>query len=75
MSSHFQTSNLVAFPPPEAETRPLIPTEQAAYYLMREQQTLRVWASQENGPIRPTRVGRRLGWPMADIRALLSQGG
>ena len=75
MSHKFLGANVAGFPSIDAETRPLIPTEQAAYYLMREQQTLRVWASQENGPIRPTRVGRRLGWPLADIRALLSQGG
>ena len=38
-----------AFPPLERETRPTVPTEQAAYYLNRKPQTLRAWACLENG--------------------------
>lgn len=61
-----------AFPPLEAETRPTITTEAAAYYLNRQPQTLRAWACFENGPIRPVRVGGRLAWPVAAIKRLLS---
>ena len=65
----------VPYPPIHEERRPLVETRQAAFYLLREEQTLRVWASQENGPIRPVRVGRRLGWPMAEIRRLVGAEG
>ena len=60
-----------AFPPLEAVTRPYVPTEQAAHYLMRRPQTLRGWACNEDGPIRPIRTGNRLGWKVADIKAAL----
>jgi len=60
------------FPPIELEKRPVVETRQAAYYLLMEDQTLRAWACFENGPIRPIRIGRRLGWPMAKIRELLN---
>jgi len=63
------------FPAIDQETRPLVSTRQAAFYLLRGEQTLRIWASQENGPIRPVRVGRRLGWPMSRIRELVGQEG
>ncbi|MCZ2103090.1 MAG: hypothetical protein OZ923_03195 [Comamonadaceae bacterium] len=59
------------FPPLEHVTRPLIPTGQAAHYLLRQCQTLRGWACFENGPIRPVRIGNRLGWPVDEIRRLL----
>ncbi len=59
------------FPPLEAISRPTIPTRDAAYYLNREPRTLRGWASLENGPIRPIRIFGKLGWPVAEIRALL----
>ncbi len=59
------------FPPLELVTKPVVPTEQAAYYLMRRPQTLRCWACNENGPIRPIRMNGRLGWPVPAIRALL----
>lgn len=59
------------FPPLEAVTRPLVTTAEAAHYLLRHEQTLRKWACFEDGPIRPVRVGGRLGWPVAEIRRLL----
>lgn len=59
------------FPPLELVTKPVVPTEQAAYYLMRRPQTLRGWACNEDGPIRPIRMNGRLGWPVATIRKLL----
>lgn len=61
------------FPPLESVTRPYVPTEQAAHYLLRRPQTLRGWASAENFPdgLRPVRINGRLGWPVAGIRAVL----
>lgn len=57
--------------PLDRETRSALPTPEAAYHLNRAQQTLRLWASRENGPIRPLRVNGRLAWPVADLRRLL----
>lgn len=62
---------LEIFPPLEQVTRPTVPTAQAAHYLLRRPQTLRDWASRENGPIRPVRVHGRLAWPVAEIRRAL----
>lgn len=59
------------FPPLELETRPVLSTEAAAYYLGRKKQTLFVWACYESGPIRPRRVGRNLCWSTAEIKRLL----
>lgn len=59
------------FPPLELENRPTVATDQAAYYLTRQQQTLRGWACREDGPLRPLRVHGRLAWPTAEIRRLL----
>lgn len=60
-----------SFPPLELESRPRVPTEQAAHYLNRRPQTLRAWACLENGPLRPHRVMGRLAWSMSEIRSLL----
>lgn len=59
------------FPPLDAETRDVLPTDCAAYHLLRRPQTLRGWASSGSGPIHPVRIGGRLGWRVADIRRLL----
>lgn len=59
------------FPPLETVTSPAVPTHQAAYYLNRQPQTLRVWACCENGPIRPLRINGRLAWRVADIKAIM----
>lgn len=59
------------FPPLEHETRTNIETAAAAHYLLRRPQTLRGWASKENGPLRPVRVYGRLAWPVAEIRRIL----
>ncbi len=57
--------------PLENETRANLPTPEAAYHLNRAQQTLRLWAMRENGPLRPIRVHGRLAWPVADLRRIL----
>lgn len=55
------------FVPLDLETRPAIPTDAAAYHLNRKPQTLRVWACDENGPIRPIRINGRLAWSVSSI--------
>jgi hypothetical protein len=49
-------------------------TAEAAVALNRKPQTLRMWACNENGPIRPVRVHGRLAWPANQISALLNGG-
>lgn len=53
------------------EVRAALPTPEAAYHLNRAEQTLRLWACREDGPLRPVRVNGRLAWPVAGIRAAL----
>lgn len=57
--------------PIEGETRAILPTLEAAFHLNRAQQTLRLWAMRDDGPIRPIRVNGRLGWPVSEIKKLL----
>lgn len=59
------------FPPLDEVSRPTVPTDQAAYYLNRKSQTLRMWACLEKGALRPIRINGRLAWHVADIRKLL----
>lgn len=54
----------------ERETRANLPTQEAAFHLNRAQQTLRLWAMREDGPIRPLRIHGRLAWPVARIKEL-----
>jgi hypothetical protein len=68
------THSLSAFAPLEQITLTTIPTAHAAYYLNRQPQTLRKWASLEDGPLRPIRICGRLAWRISDIRALLNGG-
>ncbi len=56
----------------ENETRPAVPTKEAARLLGRQPQTLRVWSCHENGPIRPVKVYGRLLWSVEEIRRLLN---
>lgn len=58
------------YPPLEAVTRPNVTTEEAAYYLNRKAQTLRVWACHGNGPIQVRRIMGRLAWPTDEIKKL-----
>jgi hypothetical protein len=57
------------FPPLEEVTSPNVPTSQAAHYLGRRPQTLRIWAmGRADAPIRPLNIGGRLAWPVARLR-------
>ena len=53
------------------EVRAVLPTAEAAAHLNRAQQTLRLWAMRDNGPIRPVRINGRLAWPVRELRRLL----
>jgi hypothetical protein len=53
------------------EARAALPTPEAAFHLNRAQQTLRLWAMREDGPLRPVRINGRLAWPTAEIKKLL----
>ncbi|MES2017009.1 MAG: DNA-binding protein [Pseudomonadota bacterium] len=63
-----------AFPAIDTEARSHVETATAAYWLNRKPQTLRAWASQENGPLRPTRVHGRLAWSVSEIRTIMNGG-
>jgi hypothetical protein len=60
--------------PLEQINRPNLTTEEAAYYLNRRPQTLRIWACLEKGPLRPTRIGGLLAWSTAAVKALTGIG-
>ena len=53
------------------ETRAALPTCEAAYHLNRAQQTMRLWAMREDGPLRPMRINGRLAWKTEDLRRVL----
>jgi hypothetical protein len=53
------------------ETRAALPTPEAAFHLNRATQTLRLWAMRNDGPVKCLRVGGRLAWPVAEIKALM----
>ena len=55
----------------ERETRATLPTPEAAYHLNRAQQTLRLWAMRQDGPVRPLRINGRLAWKVSDLKRLL----
>ncbi len=57
--------------PLATETRATLPTPEAAYHLNRAQQTLRLWAMRQDGPVRPLRINGRLAWPVADLKRVL----
>lgn len=57
--------------PLDQETRAALPTTEAAFHLNRAEQTLRLWAMRENGPLRPLRVHGRLAWPVSELRRVL----
>ena len=59
------------YTPLAQQQRTHVDTAAAAYYLHRQQQTLRGWACLENGPLRPIRINGRLAWPVAELRRVL----
>jgi hypothetical protein len=59
------------FPRLEDVTSPIVNTPQMVHYLNRAEQTDRLWACKENGPLKPIRIHGRLGWRVSDIKQLL----
>ena len=57
--------------PLDREIRANLPTPEAAYHLNRAEQTLRLWAMRQNGPLQPIRVHGRLAWPVSELRRVL----
>jgi hypothetical protein len=53
------------------EKRAALPTCEAAYHLNRAQQTMRLWAMREDGPLLPMRINGRLAWPVSELRRVL----
>ncbi len=68
--SHIPQQCTAQYLPLEQVNRPNLTTEEAAYYLNRRPQTLRVWACLEKGPLRPKRIGGLLAWSTAAVKAL-----
>ncbi|WP_394754991.1 DNA-binding protein [Rhodoferax sp.] len=66
-----EAKNPQQFTPLDHESRPTVDTAAAAHYLHLAQQTLRIYACKESGPLRPRRINGRLHWVTADIRRLL----
>ncbi len=62
----------ILYPPIEHLTRSAVTTNEAAFYLNRKPQTLRIWAMRENGLIRPIRINGRLAWPVSEIKKILN---
>ena len=54
------------------EVRTHINTVEAAFYLNRKPQTLRIWSCNGEGPVLPIRVGGRLAWSVEKIRKALN---
>ena len=55
---------------PTLRTAPNATTNEAAAYLNLQPQTLRKWACEQRGPIKPVRIGGRLGWPWAALETV-----
>ena len=58
------------YPPLERVTKPLLTTGELCHYANIRPQTAWVWACKESGPLRPIRIGRRLGWPTTAVKKL-----
>ena len=59
------------FIPLNNELRSHVSTKIMCWHLDRAEQTARIWACKENGPLRPIRVNGRLAWPVSEIRRVL----
>lgn len=53
------------------EALQIVGTSKAAEILNRKKQTLRLWSSEGSGPIRPVKIGGRLGWRVEDLERVL----
>lgn len=64
------TTHYAPFPPLEAQSKPLLTTKEYCYYLNFAEQTAWIHACKQTGPVRPVKVGRKLGWPTAAVKVL-----
>jgi hypothetical protein len=62
----------ISLTPLAEEPRSVLPTAEAAKHINRTEQTLRRWASTGTGPLKPRRIGGRLGWSTAELRELMA---
>lgn len=63
--------NKVQLVPLTQEPRSVLTTAEAARHLNRAEQTLRLWAMRQDGPLQPIRVNGRLAWPVEGLRRVL----
>lgn len=57
--------------PLEQVSKPNLKTDEAAFYLDRAEQTLRIWACRSGtGPMTPRRINGRLAWNTAEVKVL-----
>lgn len=69
--THSAAAQFETFSPLETITKPNLKTNEAAFYLNRSKQTLNAWACRSGtGPIKPKRIGGRLAWSTAEVKAL-----
>lgn len=68
-----RTAGTKQITPLEHEHRPTVDTAAYAHYMHIAQQTARIHACKESGPIRPLRIpgSSKLHWPTAQIKLLL----
>jgi len=55
----------------DRETRAALPTNEAAFHLNRAEQTMRLWAMRNDGPVTCIRVHGRLQWPVDQIKRVM----
>lgn len=60
-----------AFQRLEDVRKPYLTTRETAYYTGKAISTLHGWAMTGEGLLQPIRIGKRLYWKVADVRALL----
>lgn len=54
----------------EQVTKPNLTTDEAAYYLNRRPQTLRIWSCLGIGPIKPRKAFGRIDWPTSEVKRI-----
>lgn len=79
LTDSVKTLQLQPAPAPAPERPALQPgpnqtTDDAARYLGVKPQTMREWAMNDSGPLRPVKLGTRNGWPTAELIRLGVEG-
>lgn len=59
------------YPPLESVNKPNLTTREAAHYLDRAPQTLRIWKCNGTGLVRPLNILGRLAWPTAEVKRVV----